>query len=217
MFFFPQKKDLSASELRREASVARGKGKRRKAISLYRKVLSKEPEDPDSQSRLGCLLAESKNLGEAWGCFVQAAGRYYEKGFVDKAVGVYKQAIKYVPTEIEVWRRLADLNLDRGHSGDAVDNLYMGSRVFRRRKHRHKALELLNQAFQIEPYRFEVTYDLAVLLIKCKEKRRARKMLDELARRTKGRDLRRVRGKLFWLGPTPAAGWRYAKALFTGN
>ena len=121
------------------------------------------------------------------------------KGFVEKAVGVYKQARQYVPTKIEVWQRLADLDLQRGRSADAVNNLYLGSRVFRRRKHRRKALELLSQAFQIEPYRFEVTYDLAVLLIKCKEKGRARKMLDELARRTKGRDLRRVRGRLFWL------------------
>ena len=214
---FREKKDLSASELRREALIARKKGKRKKAISLYRKALSKEPEDPDSQIRLGRLLAERNEFDEAWGCFVKAAGGYYEKGFVDKAVGVYKQARQYVPTKIEVWQRLADLDLQRGRSADAVNNLYLGSRVFRRRKHRRKAHELLSQAFQIEPYRFEVTYDLAVLLIKYKEKGRARKMLDELARRTKGRDLRRVRGKLFWLGPTPAAGWRYAKALFTGN
>ena len=212
-----EKKDLSASELRRKALIARRRGKRKKAISLYRKALSKEPEDPDSQIRLGRLLAERKKLDEAWGCFVKAAGGYHEKGFVEKAVGVYKQARQYVPTKIEVWQRLADLNIQRGRSADAVNNLYLGSRVFRRRKHRRKALELLSQAFQIEPYRFEVTYDLAVLLIKHKEKGRARKMLDELARRTKGRDLRRVRGKLFWLGPTPAAGWRYARALFTGN
>jgi len=214
---FREKKDLSASELRREALIARRKGKRKKAISLYRKALSKEPEDPDSQIRLGRLLAQRKKFDEAWGCFIKAADGYHEKGFVEKAVGVYKQARQYVPTKIEVWQRLADLDLQRGRSADAVNNLYLGSRVFRPRKHRGKALELLSQAFQIEPYRFEVTYDLAVLLIQHKEKGRARKMLDELARRTKGRDLRRVRGKLFWLGPTPAAGWRYAKALFTGN
>ena len=145
------------------------------------------------------------------------AGGYYDKGFVDKAVGVCKQAIQYLPTEIEVWQRLAYLNLERGCNADAVDNLYIGSKIFRRRKHRTKALELLNHAFRIEPYRFEVAYDLAVLLIKDNEKGRARKMLEELARHTEGRDLRRVRGRLFWLGPTPAAGWRYAKALFTGN
>jgi tetratricopeptide (TPR) repeat protein len=212
-----EKKDLSASELRREALIARRKGKRKKAISIYREALSKEPEDPDSQIRLGRLLAERKKCDEAWGCFVKAAGGYHEKGFVEKAVGVYKQARQYVPTKIEVWQRLADLDVQRGRSADAVNNLYLGSRVFRRRKHRREARELLSQAFQIEPYRFEVTYDLAVLLFKYKEKGRARKMLDELARRTEGRDLRRVRGKLFWLGPTPAASWRYAKALFTGN
>ena len=91
------------------AAKAAGRGRRKKAIAEYRKVLEHEPENPQVHSKLGVLLAETKQLPEAWKSFVIAAEGFKKQGFADRQFSVYSQATRYMPHEVELWETLAKL------------------------------------------------------------------------------------------------------------
>ena len=56
-----------------DAARARKKGRRAKAIALYREVLAVEPENAEIHRRVAPLLAETKQPEAAWECSQRAA------------------------------------------------------------------------------------------------------------------------------------------------
>jgi len=100
----------------------------------------------------------------------------------------------------------------RGRPVDAVNALVDGSRRLHARRSRGDALTLLQRARKIQPTAFEPGYELAGLLARVGARDRARKILEGLVPRARGRQLRKLRGRLFLLSPTPAAAWRWLVA-----
>ncbi len=178
-------------------------------------MLEVSPDDHIIHGKVAPLLAERKQLSEARSSFVAAGEGYLRSGFIDQAISIYRQAARYLPREIEVWETIARLQVDRERRADAVNALLEGRRYFRRRRLRLQAIRLLRQACEIEPWHFEATFDLARLLAKAGEKRQAEQLLNELAERVRGRNLRRIRGALFRISPSPAAAWRWLRAAIT--
>jgi tetratricopeptide (TPR) repeat protein len=199
------------------AENARAKGKTRKAVGEYRKVLEVDPYDHETHGKIAPLLAQRKQRREAWSSFVAAGEGYLRDGYGDKALSIYLQAARYLPRQIEVWETIARLQVDRERRPDAIKALLDGSRHFRSRKLRLQGLRLLRQACQIEPGHFEATFELARRLAKAGEKKEARWLLDGLANWARGRNLRRVRTRLFWMSPTPVAAWRWLVAAIAAR
>ena len=81
-----------------KAGRARAKGRKKKAIAIYRKLLAGTPDDFDVHAKLAPLLAASKQRKEAAKSFNMAAESYISKGFDVKAIAVYKQATRHFPT-----------------------------------------------------------------------------------------------------------------------
>jgi len=52
-----------------DAARAQRKGRRKKAITLYRQVLEHEPENPDLHRKLAPLLARTRKPAEAWASY----------------------------------------------------------------------------------------------------------------------------------------------------
>jgi cytochrome c-type biogenesis protein CcmH/NrfG len=76
---------------------------------------------------------------------------------------------------------------------------------------------LLRRALEIDPWHAEGRLALSRLLRRQGRRGEARALLEELAPRLSGSELRRVRGALFRLGPTPAAAWRWLRAATAGR
>jgi hypothetical protein len=72
---------------------------------------------------------------------------------------------------------------------------------------------LLRGALALEPSRVGVTFDLAHLLGKTGQHAEAQGLYQDLARRCRGAALRRARRRVFMLAPTPAAAWRWLRAV----
>lgn len=210
------RKPPSRAQLLEKAAKARAKKKRKKAIGLYRQALELDPDDLDVHARLGSLLGQTGQLEEAWGSFKRAAEGYREKGFLDKSVGVYRQAVQHIPQYPPAWHHLADANLERKRTQDARDTLLKGARNFLRRPHYTDAIHLLQRAFDLDPYHYDVTYALAYALKKNGERQEARQLLEVLTKRCRKRRLRQVRGLLFRISPTPASFWRWLRASLAG-
>lgn len=200
-----------------QAAKARRRRKRGKALELYRQVLAKEPENTDVLRKVAALLALTKQPAEAWSTYRRAVTGLQQRGFVDQAVGVLREACASLPHETEVWTTLADFELERGRRIDAHKTLIHGSRQFRSRRHRSQAVLLLLRARKLDPHDFTANFELASLLSRAGATARALRIYEELSRSVRGRRLRRVRGRQLALQPTPAAAWRWVRAAFAGT
>lgn len=198
------------------ASKAEGRGKRKKAIAEYRKVLAQEPDNPVILAKLAGLLAQTKQLDEARLKYLAAAGSYEKQAFDDKALAVFRQAVTYLPKRVELWERIAALDVKRKREPEAIRDLLEGSRKFRKRGERQSAIKLLRMAVKIEPWQFESTMSLARLLAKAGAKPESRRFYQGLCERNRAARLRKVRAAMFRMSPTPAAAWRWLRAALGG-
>src|SRR5512147_2576168 len=116
--------DRSSSITR--AAKLEGRGKRKKAIAEYRKVLAQEPDNPVIQVKLAGLLANTKQLDEARLKFLAAAETYEKQAFDDKALAVYRQAVVFLPKRVELWEHIAQLDVKRERNPEAIRDLLEG-------------------------------------------------------------------------------------------
>jgi tetratricopeptide (TPR) repeat protein len=217
MGWLSRKRPYDRSRLLDRAARAAGRRRHKSAIALYREVLAVDPNDVQVHRKIAPLLARTRQNADAWASYQRAAGQLTKQGFVEQAIGVYREACGLLSREHRLWLELAELEVKRGRPVDAVKALLDGSRHFRSRKTRGDALTLLQQARKIQPAAFEPNYQLAGLLSSIGARDRALRILRELAPRARGRDLRRLRLRLFVLSPTPAAAWRWVAAAVAGR
>jgi hypothetical protein len=117
-----------------------------------------------------------------------------------------------LPYELAAWEATADLQREKGRRGEAARTLLEARGQFRRRDLRPQAIYLLRRVLQIEPWHFETVLDLVRLLARSYQREEALRLLDGLASRSSGPELRRVRAAEFWLSPGLLRGWRWLRA-----
>jgi tetratricopeptide (TPR) repeat protein len=218
VFWFRRGQSYDRNRILNDARRAAGRGATAKAIALYERVQEVEPHNPDVLRRLAVQRARAGQRAEAWRDCRAAAEVLVKRGFVDKAIGIYRDFATHLPDEISVWHALAELELERKRPPDAVAALLKGRRNFRSKRQRAEALSLLRRARQIDPTHFEANFELAALLIREGAPGPARRILEALAPHTRTRrERRRLRGRLFRLSPTPGAAWRWLAACFGGS
>ncbi len=189
----------------------RGPGPKRKAIGFYRQVLAVEPDNPDLHRKIAPLLALTRQTESAWSSYRRAAEALRERGFVDRAIGVYREAVRFLPRQVAAWKRLAELELERGRRRDAVATLLAGQRQFRSRHTRQHAIILLTEAHKLDPNDPAVTFDLASLLARTGARGRAMAILDALlVARPEVEPA--IRGRQFRIAPGIASAWRCLRA-----
>ena len=198
-----------------QAARARARGRRRKAIALYRRVLEVEPHNDVLHKRVAQMLAQARRIDEALGHYRKAADGLINRGFEDHAIAVYRESLHFHPKVTWVWSTVAKLEAQRGRVPDAVETLRDGARCFRSGRARGDALSLLGQAHRLDPGSAAAGLDLSRVLLKLGHRRRALGVLDEVVPHVRGRDLRRIRGRQFNLSPTPAALCRYVGSCFS--
>ena len=199
-----------------KAAKLEGRGKRKKAIAEYRKVLAQESDNVAILMKLATLLAQTKQFDEARLKFGAVAEHYAKEEFDDKALAVLRQAVAFMPKRVELWERIGQLDVKRERIPDAIRDLLQGARHFRGRKERQSAIRLLKQAVRAEAWQFEATMELARVLSKSGARPEARKLYEGLCARNRSVRLRKVRGAMFRMSPTPGAALRWLSAAITG-
>ena len=216
--FGKEKKDeYDRDEILKAAEKAEKKGDRARAVTEYEKVLRWEPQNLALHGKVAALLGEAGRPSDAWPHFVTAGEAYARDGFFDKAIAVYVRAASFLPTKVEVWLSLADLNLRRQRKADAFKACLEGRRHFRRLEQHQQATLLLRRALEIEPHQVEATLDLARVRRRTGQREEATRLLQGIAARNRGPVLRRIRAAQLRLRPTPASLWRWLRAAATGK
>lgn len=217
MAWFGRKKGYDRARILADARKAAKRGRHEKAIGLYERVRKKEPDNPDVLRRLSTERALAGQMEEAWRDCRAAAASLSRRGFVDQAIGVYRDFASRVPKQVAVWQALSELELERKREPDAVKVLLQGRKQFRAKAERGEALLLVRRACEIDRTHFDAHFELADLMWRSGAGPRARQILDQLlpvARR--GRNRRRLRARQLRMSPTPAAFGRWLVALFGG-
>jgi tetratricopeptide (TPR) repeat protein len=194
------------------ADRARARGRRRKAVALYRQVLAAHPEDLAAQGKLAPLLAAAGDREAALASFRDAAAGHERAGFADRALSLLLQATDRFPSEEPLWAEMARLHLSRGRRADAVAALTRGAAGFLSRRELAPAERMLGRATQLQPWHPEASLLLARVWGRAGRAGDALQLLDALAARTDGRPRARARRLAFRLSPTPLRLWRWIRA-----
>jgi tetratricopeptide (TPR) repeat protein len=202
------KKQYDRTKVLAAADKARARGRVRKAVKGYLRVLEHEPEDHAVRAKVAPLLAARGRVEQAIESFDKAAHGFLDKGFAPKAIAVWKVAAETFPERVEYWERIANEEVKRGRRQDAVVALLGGRAMLRKKAQRPLAVLLLRQVLELQPGHVEVTLDLADLLRRDGIRDEARKLLAQLLVRIgQVRTLRRrVRLAQFRVEPS----WRAA-------
>lgn len=210
------RKPRTRAEILADADRARTRGRTRKAVAGYRKVLESDPGDPSTNVKLGPLLAK---LGDADGgaaCFRTAAKRHLDAGFTDRAAAVNLTASGVFPLDAGFRLELARLNVQRGRKQDAVTALLDGGRALARARRPDAAVSLFGRALEIEPWHLETCLALVPVLVRAGHAPKAQEFLDGLEARYRGRALRRIRWAAFRAAPGTRTLWRWVRAALAG-
>lgn len=200
------------------ASKAKAKGNLKKAIAAYREVLVRKADDLDVHLKIAPLLAETRQLGDAWRSFELAGEGFSKKGFADKAASVYRQAGEFLPHEVAIWERISDLCLQRERRAEATKTLVEAAgRHFRKAPQRPGAIRLLRKAARIEPESPKLAVTLSRLLRQDGQRDEARAILERFVDVAAKAELRAIRKELFLLSRSPAALWRWLRASLAGR
>ena len=191
------------------ADAARAKGRRFKAIAEYQKILTHHPDDAAVHGKLAPLLADVNKKPEALESFRAAADSHTGKGFVDRAIAVYGQAVDYFPKELDLWEKIVSLHVERGRTADAVKVLLRARTKIDRRGDRLQAIRWLRRALELEPNHIDATVDLARLLAKEGNAPEALLLVRSLTPNVAGPSRRRLRRAEFSVAPSPKTLWRW--------
>jgi hypothetical protein len=122
------------------------------------------------------------------------------------------EACVRLPREAQTWQAAARLLAKRGQNREAIETLLEGSRRFRSPRLRPQAIHLLRRARELDPWDFQLVFELARLLRRSGQRHESGLLLDGLAQRCGGERLRRVRGAQLRLAPGLGSAWRWLHA-----
>jgi tetratricopeptide (TPR) repeat protein len=196
------------------AEKAKARGRVRKAVRWFRKVLDHNPGDLQVRAKIAPLLARLKRWDEAKSSFDVAAAGFLDAGFDAKAIAVWTVAAQTFPEHVEYWERIANEQVKRGRRQDAVEALLQGRSQLRNKRQRPMAALLLRQVLALEGTHLEATLDLADLLRRDGIREEARRLLAGLLGIVAVRSQRRrVRFAQFRLEPTfrGVLDWAFAR------
>jgi thioredoxin-like negative regulator of GroEL len=203
-------------ELLSEAHRARNKGRERRAIGLYKRVLLEDPHNADVALRVAPMLARRGQGFEAWQLYRRAARDFARAKRWGECLTVYREACRFVPYEFEAWSLCAELQIKMGREDAAFETLVDGRMHFRDPACRAQAIALLTRARSIEPWDTHVVLDLARLYARTDLTDLALELLLCLGQRTRGADLRKVRALQWRITLSLRFGWLWLRALSQG-
>jgi thioredoxin-like negative regulator of GroEL len=200
-----------------EAHRARNRGRERRAVSLYRRILLEDPHNADVALRVAPMLARRGEGFEAWQLYRRAARDFALDRRWDECLVVYREACRFVPWEFEAWRLCAELQIKLGREDAAFETLIDGRMHFGGASTRAQAIALLSRARAIEPWDAHVVLDLARLYAKAEQPDVALELLACLATRARGTVLRQVRALQWRITLSFRFAWLWLRALSEGE
>ncbi|MBN1355865.1 tetratricopeptide repeat protein [bacterium] len=154
---------INKQKILKNAAKYTKKNQYEKAIAEYRKLTQEDFGEPSLANVLGDLLIQSKKINEALAEYEKAGQYYEEKGFLPKALAIYKKILRHDPKLPRIYEKLAQLYSDQGLIQDAITQY-----EFLAKHHEHEgktedALDAYRQIADLDPSNLAIRERLATL------------------------------------------------------
>lgn len=137
------------------------KGQIAKAIKDYQQVVELDPRDFRNRQKLAELFSRAQMTAEAFGEYGAVAKYYADTGFYLKAIAVYKQMQRLDPEQVNVYNRLAELNVKQGLVGNALAEYRNLAAYYEKKRLFTDAAAILQKMAELEPDNYNVKVKIA--------------------------------------------------------
>ncbi len=203
----------------RKAEEYRSRGRIKKAIREYEKVLGVDPQDIEAHAKAAPLYIRIGRKDKAKASLRKVVAGYEKQGFVDKAIAMLRLALKLDRRDLGARLYLADLYLGKGLKGNALRLLQRARRTFRGKRFVKEALAVEGKILCIAPEDFRAQVSMVRLLFKagreCEGKDRLWRMEAQWALKGNSKNWRKARWLLFRHAPSPSTFRGYFVSLIT--
>ena len=218
MKLFGATADYDRSEILRRAEKFRSRGRVRKTIREYEKVLAVDPQDIEVHTKLAPLYIRASRKDQAKASLNRVIAWYDKQGFVDKAIAMLRLALTLDRRDLPVHLRLADLYLGKTLTGDALRLLEGARRTFRRKRFLKEAIAVEEKILSFAPDNFRAQVSLVRKLWKAGRRRKAGQRLWQMesqwALRRNKKYWRKTRRLLCLHAPSLSSYWGHFISLF---
>lgn len=154
---------VNKNKILRNAAKFTKKSQYMKAVNEYRKLTQEEYGDNSINNTIGDLLIRAKNYSEAI-LEYEKAGDYYERrGFIPRALAIYKKILRQDPDRASIYQKLAHLYADQGLIQDAISQYEILAKHFEHSGDIEAALDSYRQIADLDPANISIRERLATL------------------------------------------------------
>jgi len=218
MMLFGSKNSYDRSQVLRQAETFRIRGRIKRAIREYEKVLEVDPQDLDVHTKIAPLYIRAHRRDDAKSSLRRVIASYEKQGFVDKTIAMLRLALTLDRQDLGLHLRLSDHYLDKGLKGDALRLLEGARRTFRRKRFLGEAIAVEEKILGFAPDNFRAQVSIVRHLRRAGRRRDARDRLWRMEMQWALRRNRKYWRKTRWLlcrrAPSLMTSWGFFKSLF---
>ncbi len=207
------------SDILRKAEDYRSRGRIRKAIREYERILAVDPQDVETHAKAAPLYIRIDRRDKAKVSLRKVVAAYEKQGFVDKAIAMLRLALKLDRRDLGARLHLADLYIAMNLTGNALKILARARRTFRGKRFLKEALAIEGKMLCIAPDDFRAQVSMVRLLCRAGrgDEGRARlwRMESQWALDGNRKNWRKTRWLLSRHAPSFSTSWGYFLSLFT--
>lgn len=140
------------------------KGQIDMAIAEWKKLLG-ESNEGNVYNVIGDLYLKKNSKKEAIEAFTKAADIFRKDGFTLKAIALYKKILNLSPSEADALIALAELNEEKGLTGNAIENFLGAAEIYKKENKTDKALNLYQKTIKLAPRSIHLKLRMAELYL----------------------------------------------------
>jgi tetratricopeptide (TPR) repeat protein len=140
------------------------KGQIDMAIAEWEKLIG-ESNEGNVYNTIGDLYLKKNSKKEAVEAFARAADIFRKDGFTLKAIALYKKILNISPSEVNALVALAELNEEKGLTGNAIENFLAAAEIYKKENKTDKALNLYQKIIKLAPRSIHLKLQMAELYL----------------------------------------------------
>jgi tetratricopeptide (TPR) repeat protein len=171
----------SMRELEERAQKFARRGQIGRAIGEYRNLVSLKPRDVRLRHKLGELFAQYGDYDSAVDNFLPVASKLTKKGFVNRAIPVYKRILEMDPEHLEARMQLAELFRQEGYEKEAVSHLCLALVPLKKQGNERTLQKVMDRLIELRPADKGIRRQLSGFLIETGRLQDAAQLLAQCA------------------------------------
>lgn len=164
MTLFGHRANYDRAGILRRAERFRSRGRVKRAIREYERVLAVDPEDIEVHTKVAQLYIRARRKDQAKASLKRVIEWNEKEGFVDREIAMLRVAQELDRRDLTVYLRLAELYLGKEVTGDALRLLEGARKAFRRKRFFKEAIAVEEKILSIAPDDFRAQVSFVRLL-----------------------------------------------------